>query len=112
MTTFLLKIKTDAKINMIKAVRTITGMGLKEAKDGVEIGLIVSTHDIEPFLWRLNTQVRHQNDERIHHHNGFLAGSAPPAPPPLITFTAEISLHSPQPAPVPLRFADEHRAID
>lgn len=103
MTTFLLNIKSDQKIHMIKAVRQITGMGLKEAKDGVEAGFVVQTNDIEPFLWHLSAQVAHHNRERLT----CVINNAPlSAASPALAFTTEIKLHSPQPAPVPLRFAE------
>jgi hypothetical protein len=57
----LLTFVTAAKINLIKAIRTITGMGLKDAKDGVEQGMIVSAAELGCFLINLRSQVKNDN---------------------------------------------------
>lgn len=54
---FKINIITDKKINLIKCVRTMTGLGLKEAKDMVECGALVEGDRIAPFLLALQAEV-------------------------------------------------------
>lgn len=47
---FKIQFATEQKINLIKTLRSLTGLGLKEAKDMVEQGAIVDDSQIGPFL--------------------------------------------------------------
>ena len=55
-TMYLIKFKTDVKINAIKTLRAITGIGLREAKDSIEQGLIVSSDQFEMLLLTFERQ--------------------------------------------------------
>lgn len=60
-TMFMIKFKTDVKINTIKTLREITRIGLKEAKDAIEDGLIVSSDQLETLLFTFEKQWKIDN---------------------------------------------------
>jgi len=53
---FLVTFKTDRKINLIKIIRTLTGMPLVEAKDMVEEGAVIANAEqLGDFLLHVGT---------------------------------------------------------
>lgn len=62
----LIKFNTEHKINLIKAVRETTGLGLKEAKDSVECGIAIPYGDLSQFILGLQGVIWRENSRRAN----------------------------------------------
>ena len=60
----LLMFTTDAKIDLIKSLRELTGLGLKAGKEAIEQGLVVSTTHVGIVVAHLHDAIERRNIER------------------------------------------------
>lgn len=59
---------TESKINVIRIIREIASIPLREAKDMVEHGAVMDGEQVEPFLSQLNARIEqlNQSNQCIH----------------------------------------------
>lgn len=62
------------KVSAIKAIRTLTGMGLKEAKDASERPGMKQTFSVQDFSAYLNPKIEFENQIRVLASEGFIIG--------------------------------------